>query len=49
MPAWAGATVYDSGAEVSRKGRVWRAKWWTQGQEPGTTGEWRVRQDVRAC
>ncbi|MFF0725197.1 chitinase C-terminal domain-containing protein [Streptomyces sp. NPDC004134] len=49
VPAWASATVYNSGTEVSHKGRVWRAKWWTQGQEPGTTGEWGVWQDVRAC
>ncbi|MEO3768467.1 carbohydrate-binding protein [Streptomyces sp. B5E4] len=49
MPAWARATVYDSGAGVSHRGGVWRAKWWTQGQEPGTTGERGVWQDVRAC
>ncbi|WP_442814658.1 carbohydrate-binding protein [Streptomyces sp. NBC_01808] len=50
VAAWAGGTVYNSGAEVSLKGRVWRAKWWTQDQEPGpTAGEWGVWQDVRAC
>ncbi|WP_246574256.1 glycosyl hydrolase family 18 protein [Streptomyces genisteinicus] len=47
--AWAKATAYTGGAQVSHKGHTWKAKWWTQGEEPGTTGEWGVWQDLGAC
>lgn len=47
--AWAKATAYTGGAQVSHKGQTWKAKWWTQGEEPGTTGEWGVWQDLGAC
>jgi chitinase len=48
-PAWAAATVYPGGNQVSHKSRNWRAKWWTQGEEPGTTGEWGVWADLGPC
>ncbi|GHH48263.1 chitinase C-terminal domain-containing protein [Streptomyces candidus] len=48
-PAYVAATAYGGGATVSHKGRQWKAKWWTQGAEPGTTGEWGVWQDLGAC
>ncbi|HEY1176325.1 MAG TPA: glycosyl hydrolase family 18 protein [Phytomonospora sp.] len=48
-PAWAAATVYNGGNLVSHKGHNWRAKWWTQGEEPGTTGQWGVWADQGAC
>lgn len=48
-PAWAAATVYNGGNLVSHKGHGWRAKWWTQGEEPGTTGQWGVWADLGAC
>ncbi|MBM9621417.1 glycoside hydrolase [Streptomyces zhihengii] len=47
--AWAKATAYTGNAQVSHNGRTWKAKWWTQGEEPGTTGEWGVWQDLGAC
>ncbi|MER5651839.1 MULTISPECIES: glycosyl hydrolase family 18 protein [unclassified Streptomyces] len=47
--AWATGTVYTGGQQVSHKGHNWKAKWWTQGEEPGTTGEWGVWQDLGAC
>ncbi|MCQ6553035.1 glycosyl hydrolase family 18 protein [Streptomyces sp. C10-9-1] len=47
--AWAQATAYSGSAQVSHNGRTWKAKWWTQGEEPGTTGEWGVWQDLGAC
>ncbi|MEU9773847.1 glycosyl hydrolase family 18 protein [Streptomyces sp. NPDC047968] len=47
--AWAQATAYSGNAQVSHNGRTWKAKWWTQGEEPGTTGEWGVWQDLGAC
>ncbi|MET9936132.1 MULTISPECIES: chitinase [unclassified Streptomyces] len=46
---WAKATVYTGGQQVSHKGHTWKAKWWTTGEEPGTTGEWGVWQDLGAC
>ncbi|MYW12277.1 hypothetical protein GT034_28605, partial [Streptomyces sp. SID2563] len=30
-------------------GHTWRAKWWVQGDKPGTTGEWGVWEDLGAC
>ncbi|MER6581646.1 glycosyl hydrolase family 18 protein [Nonomuraea sp. NPDC001023] len=48
-PAWSATAVYNGGQRVSHKAHTWEAKWWTQGQEPGTTGEWGVWKDVGAC
>ncbi|MFJ4877436.1 chitinase C-terminal domain-containing protein [Streptomyces sp. NPDC088745] len=48
-PAYVAATAYGGGTTVSHKGHQWKAKWWTQGAEPGTTGEWGVWQDLGAC
>jgi chitinase len=47
--AWTSTAVYNNGNEASHKGRLWKAKWWTKGEEPGTTGEWGVWQDLGAC
>lgn len=46
---WDAGTVYTGGQQVSHKGHTWRAKWWTTGEEPGTTGEWGVWQDLGPC
>ncbi|MEU3838619.1 chitinase [Streptomyces sp. NPDC028635] len=46
---WARDKVYTGGQRVSYKGHSWKAKWWTTGEEPGTTGEWGVWQDLGAC
>jgi X-Pro dipeptidyl-peptidase len=48
-PAYLASTIYNTDDRVSDKGRNWRAKWWTQGQEPGTTGQWGVWEDLGAC
>ncbi|MFP1626977.1 glycosyl hydrolase family 18 protein [Streptomyces sp. 5K101] len=48
-PAWSATETYTGTTEVSHAGHVWRAKWWTKGEEPGTTGEWGVWQDLGAC
>jgi chitinase len=48
-PAWAPGTVYNGGNQVSHKAHTWRAKWWTQNEEPGTTGEWGVWADLGPC
>ena len=47
--AWSSSAVYTGGANVSHRGRAYTARWWTQGEEPGTTGEWGVWQDNGAC
>nr|BFF19182.1 hypothetical protein GCM10025730_27030 [Promicromonospora thailandica] len=39
-PAWSSTAVYVGGNLVTHAGASWRAKWWTQGETPGTTGEW---------
>ncbi|WP_394244224.1 lytic polysaccharide monooxygenase [Vibrio astriarenae] len=39
---WSASAVYVQGDVVTHGGRSWTAQWWTQGEEPGTTGEWGV-------
>ncbi|MFJ2785271.1 MULTISPECIES: glycosyl hydrolase family 18 protein [unclassified Streptomyces] len=46
---WVTSSVYTGGQTVSYKGHTWKAKWWTTGEEPGTTGQWGVWQDLGAC
>ena len=47
--AWNAGTAYVGGNLVTHGGASWRAKWWTQGETPGTTGEWGVWERVGAC
>jgi chitodextrinase/chitinase len=47
--AWKSTAVYVGGDSVSYGGHNWKAKWWTTGETPGTTGEWGVWQDLGAC
>jgi chitin-binding protein len=47
--AWDAGTVYNGGDVVSLNDHNWKAKWWTQGERPGTTGEWGVWEDLGAC
>ncbi|MFF1833441.1 chitinase [Streptomyces sp. NPDC058231] len=47
--AWSGTAVYTAGNTVSYDGHTWQAKWWTQNEKPGTTGEWGAWQDLGAC
>ncbi|MGY3334446.1 hypothetical protein ACVW0K_000545 [Streptomyces filamentosus] len=46
---WSKAATYTGGQQVSHQGHTWKAKWWTLGEEPGTTGQWGVWQDLGAC
>ncbi|MGW4164065.1 chitinase C-terminal domain-containing protein [Streptomyces sp. NPDC004788] len=48
-PAYVAGQIYTAGQTVSHKGHNWKAKWWTQNEEPGTTGDWGVWQDLGAC
>ncbi len=40
--AWQADKVYLADEVVSHQGKSWSAGWWTQGDEPGSTGEWGV-------
>ncbi|MEU5259642.1 chitinase [Amycolatopsis sp. NPDC021455] len=46
---WDRTKVYVKDDVVSHNSHKWTAKWWTQGEEPGTTGEWGVWVDNGAC
>ncbi|MGW5851707.1 glycoside hydrolase family 19 protein [Streptomyces sp. NPDC055254] len=46
---WGSSAVYTNGMNASHGGRNWQAKWWTQGETPGTTGQWGVWSDQGAC
>lgn len=37
---WDPGAVYTGGDTVSYQGRRYRAKWWTQGEEPGSSDVW---------
>ncbi len=43
---WVSTQVYVGGNQVSYNGRNWRARWWTQGQAPGTNEVWT---DLGSC
>ncbi|MGO4460625.1 glycoside hydrolase family 19 protein [Streptomyces sp. M-16] len=47
--AWTSSAVYTGGTSASYNGHNWQAKWWTQGETPGTTGQWGVWSDQGAC
>src|ERR1700712_3356482 len=38
--AWNASTVYTGGLTASYNSHNWSAKWWTQGETPGTTDVW---------
>ena len=46
---WHAASVFFAGTVVSHNNHEWQAKWWTQGEEPGTTGQWGVWEDLGPC
>lgn len=49
-PSWEALTVYaEPGTVVALAGHQWENKWWTQGDEPGTTGQYGVWKDLGAC
>ena len=49
LPAYSPTAVYTGGQRVQHKGHAWKAKWWTKGEEPGSTGVWGVWADEGAC
>ncbi|MFE7601582.1 glycoside hydrolase family 19 protein [Streptomyces sp. NPDC057494] len=47
--AWNSSAVYTGGMTASYNGHNWQAKWWTQNETPGSTGEWGVWADQGVC
>lgn len=39
-PDWSKDTVYVGGDKVLHEGKIYRAKWWTQGETPGQADVW---------
>lgn len=37
---WSPDTIYTGGEEVVFNGKIYKAKWWTQGDQPGTSDVW---------
>jgi predicted chitinase len=46
---WNASQIYTGGMVASHVGHNWGAKWWTQGEVPGTTGQWGVWADQGVC
>jgi chitinase len=46
---WSSSAIYVGGDQVSHDSHLWKAKWWTTNEEPGTTGQWGVWQDEGPC
>jgi chitinase len=39
-PEWSSTAVYQGGSLVTHDSHTWQAKWWTQGETPGTADVW---------
>ncbi|SMF70189.1 Uncharacterized protein contain chitin-binding domain type 3 [Paenibacillus uliginis N3/975] len=48
-PAWSSTGIYTEGNIVSDNEHAWKARWWTQGEAPGSGGSWGAWQDLGAC
>ncbi|MCM5507595.1 MULTISPECIES: glycosyl hydrolase family 18 protein [Vibrio] len=44
--AWDSGAIYNGGDQVTWDGKVWEAKWWTQGDDPTQSGQWGVWKEV---
>lgn len=44
--AWDSGAIYNGGDQVTWDGKVWEAKWWTQGDDPSQSGQWGVWKEV---
>ncbi|MCE9686461.1 glycosyl hydrolase family 18 protein [Shewanella sp. AS16] len=46
-PAWSGSQIYNANELVSHNQLVWKAKYWTQGNEPSVTADqWALQSQV---
>ncbi|WP_217532456.1 glycosyl hydrolase family 18 protein [Vibrio metschnikovii] len=43
---WNASAVYVGGNQVTWAGKVWEAKWWTQGDDPAQSGAWGVWKEI---
>lgn len=51
-PSWQATQIYLADDHVTHGNQIWQAHWWTQGEQPGTTGEWgvwRLAEDQSNC
>ncbi len=48
-PAWDPNKIYNTDSICSHNGHLWRAQWWSQNQEPGTTGQYGVWVNLGEC
>lgn len=46
IPEWNAGATYDTGAQVTWKGNLYEAKWYTSGEQPDLSGEWGVWTDL---
>ncbi len=44
--AWDAVKAYIAGDRISYNGHNYEAKWWTQGENPSTSGQWGVWKDL---
>lgn len=49
VAAWNSTSVYTQGNRVSHNGQIYEAQWWTQNENPSTSGQWGVWRVVGAC
>lgn len=47
--AWAADKIYNKGDRASYAGKIYEAQWWTQNENPSTSGEWGVWRVVGNC
>ena len=46
VPAWSSGTVYWNGDQATYQGKLYQARWWTQGETPGQADVWT---EIGAC
>lgn len=49
LPTWNKNEIYLGGNKVQYHHKIYEARWWTQGEQPGTTGEWGVWSYIEDC
>ncbi|WP_436936254.1 carbohydrate-binding protein [Halovenus marina] len=47
--AWDSGATYTGGDRAVYNGAVWEASWWTQGDEPGSSGQWGPWEKIGDC
>jgi chitodextrinase len=46
VPAWSVTAVYTGGDQVSYDSEIYKAKWWTQGNQPDLSNVWTLVKDI---